>query len=245
MADKRRGGLGRGLEYLFAESPLTEPASVLEPAKSSIGDEANKNKASKPAQSRASKASDPVESVVYIGLNDIKPNAAQPRKNFDQEALQELGKTGIITIYPQRGTVISELDYDRIREAEFLRRTVECAVIEEACFTATDEDFLWFENNLALQKLYWSNISPIEQSRADKEFHKHLYEITKKMQCYEAVQNLNIHFDRIRYAKFLSKNDVNLYKDHMSIFEAIRERNPQKAIEAEKIHLSVAQVLLL
>ena len=99
-----------------------------------------------------------------------------------REALQELGKTGIITIYPQRGTVISELDYDRIREAEFLRRTVECAVIEEACFTATDEDFLWFENNLALQKLYWSNISPIEQSRADKEFHKHLYEITKKMQ---------------------------------------------------------------
>jgi ParB family chromosome partitioning protein len=90
MADKRRGGLGRGLEYLFAESPLTEPASVLEPAKSSIGDETNKNKASKPAQSRASKASDPVESVVYIGLNDIKPNAAQPRKNFDQEALQEL-----------------------------------------------------------------------------------------------------------------------------------------------------------
>ncbi len=159
-----------------------------------------------------------------------------------REALQELGKTGIITIYPQRGTVISELDYDRIREAEFLRRTVECAVIEEACFTATDEDFLWFENNLALQKLYWSNISPIEQSRADKEFHKHLYEITKKMQCYEAVQNLNIHFDRIRYAKFLSKNDVNLYKDHMSIFEAIRERNPQKAIEAEKIHLSRYQI---
>ena len=31
-----------------------------------------------------------MESVVYIGLNDIKPNAAQPRKNFDQEALQEL-----------------------------------------------------------------------------------------------------------------------------------------------------------
>ncbi len=90
MADKRRGGLGRGLEYLFAESPLTEPASVLEPTKSSIDDEDNKNKASKPAQSRTSKASDPVESVVYIGLNDIKPNAAQPRKNFDQEALQEL-----------------------------------------------------------------------------------------------------------------------------------------------------------
>ena len=90
MADKRRGGLGRGLEYLFAESPLTEPASVLEPTKSSINDEANKSKPQRPAQSRASKASDPAESVVYISLNDIKPNASQPRKNFNQEALQEL-----------------------------------------------------------------------------------------------------------------------------------------------------------
>lgn len=90
MADKRRGGLGRGLEYLFAESPLTEPASVLEPSKSQLGDEASKSKPSKASQPHSSKASDPSESVVYISLNDIKPNASQPRKNFNQEALQEL-----------------------------------------------------------------------------------------------------------------------------------------------------------
>ena len=86
MADKRRGGLGRGLDYLFAESPLTEPASVLEPTKSPINDEASKTN----AQKRPAKGAEPVESVVYIGLNDIKPNASQPRKNFDQETLQEL-----------------------------------------------------------------------------------------------------------------------------------------------------------
>nr|MBQ4457601.1 GntR family transcriptional regulator [Clostridia bacterium] len=159
-----------------------------------------------------------------------------------REALQELDKSGIITIYPQRGTVISEIDFDRVKEAEFLRRTVECAVIEEACSVATEEDFQWFEKNLALQELYWSSISPVEQRSVDKEFHKHLYEITKKMQCYEAVQSLSIHFDRVRYVKLLSKNDINLYKDHLSIFEAIRERNPQKAIAAEIIHLSRYQI---
>ena len=159
-----------------------------------------------------------------------------------REALQELDKSGIITIYPQRGTVISEIDFDRVKEAEFLRRTVECAVIEEACSVATEEDFQWFEKNLALQELYWSSISPVEQRSVDKEFQKHLYEITKKMQCYEAVQSLSIHFDRVRYVKLLSKNDINLYKDHLSIFEAIRERNPQKAIAAEIIHLSRYQI---
>ena len=78
--------MGRGLDYLFAESPLTEPASVLEPAKSPINDEASKTN----AQKRPAKGAEPVESVVYIGLNDIKPNASQPRKNFDPESLQQL-----------------------------------------------------------------------------------------------------------------------------------------------------------
>ena len=90
MADKKRGGLGRGLEYLFAESPITEPASVLEPVKSSINDEASKINGEKRAATRVSKGGEPAETVVYIGLNDIKPNASQPRKNFDPEALQEL-----------------------------------------------------------------------------------------------------------------------------------------------------------
>ena len=90
MADKKRGGLGRGLEYLFAESPITEPASVLEPVKSSINDEASKINGEKRAATRVSKGGEPAETVVYIGLNDIKPNASQPRKNCDPEALQEL-----------------------------------------------------------------------------------------------------------------------------------------------------------
>ena len=90
MADKRRGGLGRGLEYLFAESTLTEPASVLEPTKSQINDEARKIKLSQGAQATSSKAGGPSESIVYIGLNDIRPNSSQPRKTFDQDALQEL-----------------------------------------------------------------------------------------------------------------------------------------------------------
>ena len=31
MAGKKKGGLGRGLEYLFADGLLTQPASVIDP----------------------------------------------------------------------------------------------------------------------------------------------------------------------------------------------------------------------
>ena len=114
MASKKKGGLGRGLEYLFADGLLTQPASVIDPDGSAginpQGAEIKQQDASqqaaaesrKPSSSKASgarKSADAQktnssaatgESVVYISLNDIKPNASQPRKNFDPESLQQL-----------------------------------------------------------------------------------------------------------------------------------------------------------
>ena len=101
MAARKKGGLGRGLEYLFADGILSEPTSVLEPVKAENPDDtkalddqadaspAKKSRAAVSAR-KAGTAQDAAESVVYISLNDIKPNSAQPRKSFDQEALPEL-----------------------------------------------------------------------------------------------------------------------------------------------------------
>ena len=106
MAAKKKGGLGRGLDYLFADGILSEPTSVLEPVKapnpsdskalenapaSADGTRSEAGSAGRAAKNTAaSGAEDAAESVLYININDIKPNASQPRKTFDQDALQEL-----------------------------------------------------------------------------------------------------------------------------------------------------------
>lgn len=123
MAGKKKGGLGRGLDYLFADGILTQPASIIDPDGSagvltlpaendqSAADETETPQPRKRSNSKASGAQNgktaqpspadpagssdtkPGESVVYISLNDIKPNASQPRKTFDQESLQELANS--------------------------------------------------------------------------------------------------------------------------------------------------------
>ena len=106
MAAKKKGGLGRGLDYLFADGILSEPTSVLEPVKapkpsdskalenapaSADGARSEAGSSGRAAKNTAaSGAEDAAESVLYININDIKPNASQPRKTFDQDALQEL-----------------------------------------------------------------------------------------------------------------------------------------------------------
>ena len=72
MAAKNRG-LGRGLDALFADqAPIINPESE------------NKNKTTDKEGIRTENA------IVYININDIKPNENQPRKNFDENKIAEL-----------------------------------------------------------------------------------------------------------------------------------------------------------
>ena len=65
---ERRNALGKGLEQLFSDDGLT-----FEELETSIVDEAKKN-----------------DEIVELDLSELRPNPYQPRKKFDEEALNEL-----------------------------------------------------------------------------------------------------------------------------------------------------------
>ncbi len=89
---KKPGGLGRGLGSLFGEMDVD--LSVLDPAEISIEPQAESKKPAKKSPKVKTKTEDAAkeaaETVVFVSLDDIRPNSAQPRKVFDQEALQDL-----------------------------------------------------------------------------------------------------------------------------------------------------------
>jgi len=73
MAAAKKGGLGRGLDALFADAvPVSE---VIEEKAAPVVSEASG------------------ESVMYINIHDIIPNVNQPRKTFDEEKIEELSKS--------------------------------------------------------------------------------------------------------------------------------------------------------
>lgn len=80
----KKSGLGRGLDALFADvAPIEETAEIAETAKA--------KKVSKKAADTA--AADDDDRVLYVDINDIRPNSAQPRSHFDEEKLAELSKS--------------------------------------------------------------------------------------------------------------------------------------------------------
>ena len=97
----KQTGLGRGLDALFAEAaPIIEDTGEAKEAKSESAVPKKKpasGSAKKPANTKkqtpkktAAAADSDADRILYIDINNIKPNSAQPRKVFDEEKLGEL-----------------------------------------------------------------------------------------------------------------------------------------------------------
>lgn len=71
MAAPKKGGLGRGLDALFADVPIKEPAK-------------------KESEVRPKDEADNADAVKYIKIHDIMPNVNQPRKTFNEDKIEEL-----------------------------------------------------------------------------------------------------------------------------------------------------------
>lgn len=71
----KKGGLGRGLDALFADVPVTAP-------------ETNKKAEKKEKEEIAETAAE--DRVNYIKIHEIMPNVNQPRKTFNEDKIEEL-----------------------------------------------------------------------------------------------------------------------------------------------------------
>ncbi|MBR3117356.1 MAG: ParB/RepB/Spo0J family partition protein [Bacilli bacterium] len=145
MQEKRKA-LGRGLEALFSDDNLT-----FEEIEETIVDEAKKN-----------------NEIVELNLSDLRPNPYQPRKKFDDEALNELAasikENGVFQPIIVKKTVKG---YDivagerRFRASKKAGKTTIPAIIKEF----TDEEMM---NISLLENLQREDLTAIEEANAYK-----------------------------------------------------------------------------
>ena len=153
-----------------------------------------------------------------------------------REALIELARGGIVEIYPQRGSMVALIDYSLVEEARFMRSVMENAVVRLVCEMAKPEDILKLGENLKLQEFYLDSTDAGRE--LDDDFHKLLFDIAQKSQSYLLMQNLTLHFDRVRNMALSAVKELKIVQDHQAIVEAIRQHDAERAGELMEIHLS-------
>lgn len=155
-----------------------------------------------------------------------------------REALIELSKVKIIDIQPQKRSVVRLIDYDLVEESRFMRNVLECAVVELVCGMAKPDDVERLRENVRLQKFYLDSFYPENLMALDNEFHQTLFEIARKAQVFSLMQNISIHFDRVRSIALSTVKDLKIVQDHEDITNAITRGNPAAAKELMELHLS-------
>ncbi len=155
-----------------------------------------------------------------------------------REALIDLSKVNIVEIHPQKKSTVSLIDYDMVEESRFLRNAVEPEVVELVCEKASENDILKLKENLKLQNFYLENFNAERLLALDNAFHEALFEIAGKQQIFSLIQNISIHFDRVRSLALFSVSDLKIVEDHEKIVEAISQKDASTAREIMKLHLN-------
>lgn len=155
-----------------------------------------------------------------------------------REALIDLSKTKIVEIYPQKGSAVSLIDYSLVEESRFMRKVLECAVVELDCQMITPEGLQKLRENVRLQNYYLENYYPETLMDLDNQFHKDLFEIAQKSQVYNLMESISIHFDRVRSMALSAVKNIKIVQDHEEIVEAIASGNAALARELTEKHLS-------
>ena len=155
-----------------------------------------------------------------------------------REAMQELSKSGVLEIYPQAGSRISYLDYEKIHESRFIRLNLETAVVELACERITPADCQELEDMLHLQENCLQRGARDRLLELDDLFHRQFYVLAGRTYTYQFLEDVLLHFDRVRRLSLNALFELRIVEDHREIFAAVRDRDAPRALRALRLHLS-------
>jgi Transcriptional regulators len=157
-----------------------------------------------------------------------------------REAFVRLSQDGLLSIYPQKGTVVSLIDLSAVEEARFLRENLERAVVKLACEEFPQEKIFSLEMNLKFQEMYMGTRDSKQLFKADEEFHRIIFEGCDKRRIWSTINDMSTDFQRIRVLRLLSNFKwEHIYSQHLSVVDAIKNKDSERAEKVMKEHLTM------
>lgn len=182
-----------------------------------------------------------------INLN-LKPGERINEKEFEKslgmsrtpirDAFSRLTSEGLLDVYPQSGTYISKIDLEKVKEAVFLRSTIEIEAVKRACENFNEEDFVFLDSNFRKQKFAIKNNKLDDFRKFDNEMHEYFFVGNGFKHTWKLVNNFSFDYHRIRKLKLdLNFRTEETLKEHEEIINFIEQRDKKKAVKQIKQHI--------
>jgi len=162
-----------------------------------------------------------------------------------RDALAELSRIELVEIFPQRGTYVSKIDIELVKESRFMRLVLEVAVSKLACQGITQSCKEAMQKNLDEYRENYLNGMDIDRAlELDNEFHRLIFAGVNKLWTYQKLREQMVHFDRLRMLSMSSIADKaeDTLRDHEDILYAINRQDAEMAEMLVTRHLSHYEV---
>lgn len=155
-----------------------------------------------------------------------------------REALIALARAELVEIQPRRGTFVVRISADRMRQARFVRESLEVAVVRRACLAFDPKIRTRIETVLEVQANHAAAQEHYLFQREDEAFHAALAEGAGFPAAWSVMEDVKAHLDRVCHLSLPVPDALSrLVEQHRAIVDAIDARDPDAAEAAMRAHL--------
>ncbi len=154
-----------------------------------------------------------------------------------REAIQRLAKEGLVELVPRKGSFVTSLKLDEVKELFELREVLEIKAPELAAQRISNQELS------QLSKLLVDTSDLIKRKKYRQypwnlDFHKQIASCAKNRYLLEKIYDTNVHLLLVRHKSGLETGRAEkALQEHKRIFEAIRNKDAGSAGQFMKEHI--------
>lgn len=174
-----------------------------------------------------------------ISENDVCDRFSVSRTPV-REALRLLQEQGFVETVPYRGTYVTLLSLDNIKQMIYMRVAVETMVLRD--FIAVQSPMVMedIRHQIAKQQalIQEKDFEPEQFYRMDAKMHSIWFTAVRRQKLWEMLQAQQLHYTRFRMLDFITETDfTRIIGEHKELFGLIEARD-ERGVEASlKEHL--------
>ena len=155
-----------------------------------------------------------------------------------REDLRQLELEGLVTIIPNRGAYVNMITAKDVQDIYVIRSMLEGLCARWATQSITAEQLDSMEETLCLSEYHTSKKNYEKLYELDSLFHEQLYEAGGSRILNHILSDFHDYVKMVRKATIsTSSRSVTSTEEHRAIFEAIKEKDPDKAEALAKEHV--------
>ncbi len=156
-----------------------------------------------------------------------------------REAFIMLNTESLLDLTPQKATVVSKIDYNRVKQEWFIREALEVQNMRAFAVLVTEETIAEMEANLREQKICAEQNDYIKMMLLDNRFHGLEFADTKQSLAGELISQKNGHYDRLRLLTSQTEDRIKgIVREHEAMLQAFKKHDPELAVTLLKQHIS-------